>query len=252
MSSKTTKKEGITVLILPGWRVKSTRYSQLQQLLEDHGYTVHTLDFPGFDGKKIPEKGYTLTDYAQFLELYIEKNKLTNVVFICHSFGGRAAVKYFSLYKNKHTIKGMILTGTPLVKEKFSTRKLATLQVLTYMRLFGNLIPLKTRVFLQDNLRFLLYRIIGEYDYYKAGDLRKTLTNILEDDPQKYLAGVTLPTLIIWGENDTITPLQTGVAIQQSIKDSKLITVPNATHKLPYDNPQEFAHYVDSFSKNLS
>lgn len=240
-----------TIVILHGWRVPSTRYMDLRKSLEQSGYSVHVLDFPGFDGKKIPEKGYTLQNYAQFLDSYCKTHKLSDVVLLCHSFGGRVAVKYLSLYTNKHVIKSLILTGTPLVKENFSPRKLVTLQLFSYIRLFANFIPVKVRALLQERMRFFLYRMIGEYDYYKAGGLKKTLTNILEEKTEKYLGFVKVPTLIIWGANDTITPLSIAIAIHQKISSSKIIVIENGTHKLPYENAHFFASTVDNFLKEL-
>jgi triacylglycerol lipase len=84
-------------------------------------------------------------------------------------------------------------------------------------------------------------------DYYQSGSLTQTFKNVYRVSIVKDLDTINIPTLILWGENDTITPLADGKYMHEHIKNSKLFIVSEATHKLPYEKPQEFADAVLSF-----
>jgi pimeloyl-ACP methyl ester carboxylesterase len=54
------------------------------------------------------------------------------------------------------------------------------------------------------------------------------------------LGAVTLPTLLIWGENDTWVPLRVGENLHSVIEGSQLITYANVGHLPMEENPAQF------------
>ena len=95
--------------------------------------------------------------------------------------------------------------------------------------------------------RKLIYYAIGEMDYYKAESLAQTFKNTYQVSIVDSLKKIQIPTLIVWGEKDSITPLADGEYMHRHIKNSEFIVIPNATHRLPYDNADEFAKYIIKF-----
>jgi pimeloyl-ACP methyl ester carboxylesterase len=60
------------------------------------------------------------------------------------------------------------------------------------------------------------------------------------------LAGL-LPSLIVWGQRDSIIPLEHGVAAHQAMPGSRLEIFPDAGH-MPHDaDPEHFAAIVTDF-----
>ena len=240
-----------TIIILHGWGLNGEKYNGLAQILALK-YKVFAPDLPGF-GKNLTDKELYLMDYANFLKDFIKDKKLKNIVLLGHSFGGRVITKFLSIYNAKeYGIKAVILTGTPLTKRKMSLRKLIGRLMAKMGKGVLSMLPKSTSEDSQDFLRKIVYTIIGEWDYYKANKMRKTFTHIISENLQTYLDKINVPTLIVWGKNDTITPLSIGIKIQKLIADSQLIIIKNETHKLPYANPQIFSQKIIPFVDKLN
>jgi pimeloyl-ACP methyl ester carboxylesterase len=61
------------------------------------------------------------------------------------------------------------------------------------------------------------------------------------------LPGVRTPTLIVWGRQDTVAPLNCGELYQRAIKRSRLATIDNCGHMPEMERPEEFAGLVRTF-----
>lgn len=240
-----------TIIILHGWGLNGGKYNGLVKILALK-YKVFTPDLPGF-GKNLTDKGLYLLDYANFLKDFINDKKLKNIVLLGHSFGGRVITKFLSVYDAKeYGIKAIILTGTPLTRQKTSLRKIVGVLMAKIGKSAFTILPKSISQSSQDFFRKIVYTIIGEWDYYKADKMSKTFTHIVFEKLETYLDKIKIPTLIVWGENDTITPSDIAVKIQKLISNSKLIIVENETHKLPYGNPEIFSQTIAPFIDNLN
>ncbi|HXS14512.1 MAG TPA: alpha/beta hydrolase, partial [Candidatus Saccharimonadales bacterium] len=100
---------------------------------------------------------------------------------------------------------------------------------------------------LQTMVKKGVYHSLGEWDYYKAGELKKTFQNVIAEDLSPVLPHITVPTLLLWGENDTFVRLSIGREIAQKIPHAIIKVFPQITHKLPYESPRLFAQEVLQF-----
>ena len=57
----------------------------------------------------------------------------------------------------------------------------------------------------------------------------------------------SLPTLIVWGQQDAIVPLSAGQVYQESIKDSGLAVVENCGHRVEVEKSDEFVRLIKDF-----
>ncbi|MFN3940290.1 MAG: alpha/beta fold hydrolase, partial [Chitinophagales bacterium] len=63
---------------------------------------------------------------------------------------------------------------------------------------------------------------------------------------------ITAPTLLIWGNNDTITPPCVGEEINKLIPNSQLVFIDKCGHAPMMEQPQIFNAYLEDFLKDLS
>jgi len=68
--------------------------------------------------------------------------------------------------------------------------------------------------------------------------------SLLEHDFSATLRGLALPTLIIWGAEDTLAPLRTGQALAASIKGARLTVLEGAGHEPQREFPARFNRIV--------
>ncbi|HEY0038410.1 MAG TPA: alpha/beta fold hydrolase, partial [Longimicrobium sp.] len=75
----------------------------------------------------------------------------------------------------------------------------------------------------------------------------RALRHILQDDVRPLLGEIAHPTLIVWGEHDTIIPPDHGVQMRQAIPDSRLLVLRDAYHVPMVDRPHDFNQALLAF-----
>jgi pimeloyl-ACP methyl ester carboxylesterase len=98
-----------------------------------------------------------------------------------------------------------------------------------------------------DELIDLAYSLhLERSDGYTIRSVLETLTKPHEKLDAK-LAGLSMPALILWGENDAITPLSMAHAFHRRIAGSRLQIIERCGHLPPLEKPHEFTAAVTSF-----
>lgn len=235
----------LNLIILHGWGSNPTRWQLVQNKLSRF-VTVHVPFLPGFDKENPLTKPFTVEDYSNWLDKYIQENKLSNVTLAGHSHGGRIAMHYAATHKN--VIQKLILINAAGINPKNTIKKAIFKYIATIGKTIFGLIPnKKVALFCQK----VLYKIAGESDYLTANPVMKeTLKNVLAFDIAKYLKNISCPTLCIWGKRDNDTPLWMGEIIVKNIPKARLITI-DAGHNLHITHPNEINNLITDFITNV-
>jgi len=61
------------------------------------------------------------------------------------------------------------------------------------------------------------------------------------------LPGITTPTLLVWGREDAITPIERGELYQRAIPHARLTIMDNCGHMPEMEHPVQFAQLVENF-----
>jgi pimeloyl-ACP methyl ester carboxylesterase len=91
-------------------------------------------------------------------------------------------------------------------------------------------------------LRKLFYKAIWSHDYINTEDkpfLKETYLNMISSDLSNEIKGINIPTLLIWWENDTYTPLSDWKFMNKNISNSKLVIMKGKKHWIHLKNPEE-------------
>jgi len=93
----------------------------------------------------------------------------------------------------------------------------------------------------------LLPVVVG--DALRSGPIRMAhaTREILQADWRAKLAGIRAPTLVIWGEHDTICPPVIGREINARVPGSRLVVLAGAAHCPMWERPADFDREVLSF-----
>lgn len=238
--------EKYPIIILPGWRLRSARFKPLSDAFEKAGYITYTIDFPGFEQGEVLIRAWNLTDYVKFVQKYLRQHNITKAIFVCHSFGGRVALKLLSQEPQK--ARALVISGTPGFRT-FSLRNLLA----SFLAKIGKILIFLPPFFLfRNQLGKVLYRISGSYDYYQTtGFLRETFKNIVKERLDGYMAKIRVPTLLIWGEKDKLAGLKIAKRMKNLLRGSQLETIPDASHNFLYKQPDVFVDKVVNFLNKL-
>jgi pimeloyl-ACP methyl ester carboxylesterase len=71
-------------------------------------------------------------------------------------------------------------------------------------------------------------------------------------DSRPLLSQISVPTLIVCGEEDVLTPPSDSTALHDGIPDSRLVQIPRAGHLSSIEAPEEFSFALNAFLGELS
>ncbi|MCX6718388.1 MAG: alpha/beta hydrolase [Candidatus Staskawiczbacteria bacterium] len=217
-------------LILHGWGSNSERWQPIAEEISKKGFKVIVPDLPGFgksDALSLPWNG---NKYANWVEEFIKELNLGEFYLSGHSFGGALAAKV--AIKHAQEVKKLFLISAACVREK-TTQKDLSKKASKFIKIFSFL-PY------YSFFRKAVYKfIIRKSDYvYVEGIMKETYLNVISEDLSFKLPFVKVPTVIIWGDKDELTPLEDAHFIEKQIKNSKLIIIPGAGHDLNRKLPE--------------
>lgn len=234
----------IPVLLLHGWGASFDTYRGIAAALGDR-CRLYAVNFPGCGGTEKMHEPWNLNDYCDFVLEFIKVMKLDNPIMIGHSHGGRVVMKTVADGRvNPPEI--VLLDAAGLIPKKSFRQKMRARNFKIIKRVL-TLPPLK------NHTQGLLNRARAHYgsaDYNAAPEvLRKTLVNLVNTDIREILPNIKCPTLLIWGENDTATPLEDAKTIESLIPDAGLCIIKGTGHFSFCEKPYEAHAILRSFIK---
>ena len=79
--------------------------------------------------------------------------------------------------------------------------------------------------------------------------LRHQLLLMAETDQRDLLPRITVPTLLIWGEQDVRSPLSVARQFEHAIPDTKLVVIPDCGHISNLEQPERINEVVREFCR---
>lgn len=231
------------VLILPGWGGSHKTWSDFADILSKKGYSVTVLDLPGFGGTETPKDSWGLKEYGDFVDEFIKKSNENFEYIIGHSFGCRVLSKYLSGLDSRK-FKAVVYTGAAGIKHPPSLKIRISNAVAKIGNFFFKLPVLRN---FKELMRKILYKIIGEKDYYNSKGVMKEVFKNIQEDLRSNLSNIKERTLIIYGRNDTYVPYTDGVIYKKEIKDSELIIYEDGRHGLHLTHKDRLSNDIDNF-----
>ena len=206
--------EGNPFLILHGWGRGHISWIETQDSLSKH-FQVIALDMPGFGQSDLPPSAWGVGDYAQFVLDFVEHLGIEKFNLLGHSFGGSVAIKLAVQWPEK--IRKLILVSSAGRRPERSFSKKVLGPLVSFFKIFSFLPG-------YELLRRFFYRfILRKTDYIQAeGVMKEVFKNVVAEDLSSLWERISLPTLIIWGKVDDVTPLRDGLLMKEKIKNSEL------------------------------
>ena len=238
------KGNGKAVLILPGWGTNVNTYMPIINSLSTY-HTVYCLDMPGFGESEEPNTSWNLDDYVTFVIDFIKSQNINELSLLGHSNGGRIIIKLMNEKNLSFKVNKIILIGSAgIVHEKtlYQNSKVKLAKV------GKNILELKPIKKVFPNLITKLKNNFGSEDYKNASPIMKeTLVQLINYDLREFLPNINVPTLLIWGSNDTATPISDGELMEKLIPDAGLIRVENCSHYVFLEQPGYVNKIINTF-----
>jgi pimeloyl-ACP methyl ester carboxylesterase len=191
-------------------------------------FTVYTIDLIGF-GKSRGGRRFVLDEAAAALHEWMAALDLAHASLIGHSMGGRIGAELAVDYPG--SLDRLVLVDSPILPfgRGYRRQLLGMAEALTT-------VPIDLfRVLVMDTLR------TGPLTTLQIGH------ELLRTDIARKLAQLHLPTLVIWGERDTIVPRRLGEELAAQLPQSHFATVARAGHTPMWEQPEAFNQLVLPF-----
>ena len=219
--------EGETVLLLHGWGANITLYQSIVDTLKQ-GRRVLALDMPGFGKTPEPERPWCVDDYVDFVLKFILSFNLEKFSVEVDSFGGRVFFKMNAKENLPFTIERAVLIDSAGILPKKTVGQKVSLRCYKIGRAF---MSTKVMHFLYPDAVEDMRRKRGSSDYNSATPLmRDTLVKVVNEDLEPLIHLVKCPTLLIWGDLDTATPIEDARRMEELIADAGLVVCEGAGH----------------------
>lgn len=235
--------EGSPLILMHGWGCNSSTVASIAAVAAE-SHRVYNIDFPGFGGSDEPAEVWGVERYTQAIEEFAGKLGLTNPVLAGHSFGGRVGI----LFASRNPVSKLILIDAAGVKPRRKPSYYAKVWSFKAMKAVYNLLlgkeKARQRIERQRARR-------GSADYASASPMmRSILSKVVNEDLKSVMPAIKAPTLLVWGENDTATPLGDAKIMERLIPDAGLVSFAGCGHYSFLDNPAGFAAVLRSFLKS--
>lgn len=235
--------EGKPIILLHGWLASLETMRVLQNHLSKH-FKVYNVDIIGFGKSDLPDKPLNTNQFGDFLNDLINALKIENPILIGHSHGGRTIINYAG--RNLGKINKIVLIDSAGVKPK---RKISYYFKVYSFKIVKNLVKILPKKFV--NLREKALSKFGSDDYKSSPEiLRKTMNIILNEDQKSIMPKINVPTLLIWGDKDTATPINDAKIMENLIPNSGIAVLEGAGHFSYLDNLRQCLIILDEFLKN--
>ncbi|MDE6788528.1 MAG: alpha/beta hydrolase [Ruminococcus sp.] len=240
------KGEGDLIVLLHGWGSNIKLFANLIDLLSKK-YKVIAMDMPGFGESAEPPSAWCVDDYVDFVIGFLKDYNTDKVMLLGHSFGGRVIIKMNSRKNLPFKITKVILVDSAgILPPKSNKKSFRTYYYKAGKAVLSTGIAQKLVPDALENFR----KKMGSADYAAASPLmRQVLVKVVNEDLEPLLPNIKCPTLLVWGVNDTATPLSDGEKMEKLIPDAGLVKLENAGHYSFLEQQFTFNRVMSSFMK---
>ena len=237
---------GSPVILMHGWGCDSSTLGLFERVGAEH-HEVFNIDLPGFGKSDEPPTDWGVEEYVQMLEEFVSLLNLDNPIVLGHSFGGRVAI----LYSSRNPVRKLVLVDAAGVKPRRSLKYYMKVYSFKFAKwLYPNIVGRKRAAEIIEQMRSRR----GSCDYNRCSPvMRRVMVKVVNTDLREHMPKIKAPTLLIWGEEDTATPMRDAQIMRKLIPNAGLVSFPGAGHFSFVDNPFQsaasFRRFILSESK---
>jgi pimeloyl-ACP methyl ester carboxylesterase len=245
---------GLPLVLLHGFPLDHTMWEhQISRFSTSH--RVVAIDLRGFGKTPAKEGTMAMSEFAEDVAAVIQALKLGQVVLCGLSMGGYIAFAFQE--HHRRWLKGLILCDTRALAD---APEAAKARRVTAERVFK-----EGTAFLADTM---LPKLFAEKTALTEPAIVEQTRRVIEGssragvaaaargmaerkDYSNELTGIDVPTLVIVGEADAISPVEEMTSIAHRMPQAELRVIPNAGHMAPLENPAAVNGAIEAFLSRL-
>ena len=256
------EKSNPSLLLIHGFTASTYVWREVAPRFAEEGFHVVAVDLLGFGFSEKPAWfEYTIEAQARMISRFMNRLGIGTATIVGSSYGGAVAATVALDYPERveklvlvnavinddvknHPI--LRLASVPVVGE-IVTPFLVDSKRFMKLRMRGTLAPVNHHLITNDRIDSLI-RPLSAANAHRSVLMtsRHWNANRIEKDAQF----IKHPTLIIWGENDTVIPIENGEKLYSSVLNSRFVVLKNCGHVPQEEKSELFAELVTGFCSN--
>jgi pimeloyl-ACP methyl ester carboxylesterase len=251
-----------TIILIHGYTASVYVWQTSAPMLADAGFHVLAVDLIGFGYSEKPGWfDYTIQSQARMVSRFMNRLGIGRATIVGSSYGGAVAMNL--TLDNPERVEKLVLVDAVCNDEVKShpilrlaairgvgetlTPLLCDSKTFLKFRMRGTLAKSNHHMITQeriDNVRRPLYAADGHHAVLATS--RHWDANRLERDAHL----INQPTLIIWGEHDTVIPIKNGHKLHEEILNSRFVVLQDCGHVPQEEKSVLFTKLVSEFVKD--
>lgn len=224
---------------------ENSKFWNHQKILADR-FRIITIDLPGHGKSKPFDDGpITLKRYSDLVASFISAKCPEKAILVGHSMGG--AIALANVIDHPQNLRGAVLVSTgaklgvlPSIREGLRSRYEETVKSVLGPRQFSSKTNLETIRFVTDEI-LKCKGMIGSADFEACNGF----------DVRQRLQSISIPILILVGEEDKLTPVTWSTYLKDNIPKSKMVVLRDSSHLPMLERPAEFNRQLSDFADSI-
>ncbi len=236
---------GEAIVFLHGWPDSWFSFSRVVESLPGQHRSL-LLDQRGFGDSGRPDHGYTIADFAADVPAFLDALSLKRVTIVGHSFGTFVARRVAVAYPER--VERLVLIGSGWVGSNAVTR-----EVYASLSDLADPVPHEFAREFQASTAYaplpppFFDRIVAESLKLPAPLWREVLGAVIRYEDARDLAGMKIPTLLLWGDRDALFAREDQDRLVAAIPHATLKIYPDIGHCPNWECPEQVAADLHAF-----
>ena len=226
------KGEGQVIILLHGLMGGLSNFKDVIDFFSSKNYKVVIPELPIYT---LPLKETSVTAFSDFLEDFVKFKKFNNPILLGNSLGGHIGLIFSN--KNPNLVKSLVLTGSSGLYENSMGESYPKRENYEYIKRKTEEVFYNPKVATKEIVDEVFETVNNRDKLVRTLSIAKSA---IRHNMSSDLPNIETPTLLIWGENDLVTPPEVAVEFNSLLPNSELIWIKKCGHAPMMEHPNEF------------
>ncbi len=231
--------EGTPIIILHGLMGGLSNFDGVANYFPQKGYKVVIPELPLYTNSILKTN---VKAFAKFVKDFIERIGYTDAIILGNSLGGHIALYFAKMYP-KH-LQAMVLTGSSGLYESAMGDSYPKRGDYEYIRKKAEDVFYDPAVATKEIVDDVFATVNDRMKLIKTLTIAKSA---IRHNMSKDLPKINVPTCLIWGRNDKVTPPEVAVEFHELLPDSDLYWIDKCGHAAMMEHPDEFNELLNKW-----
>jgi len=233
--------EGTPIIILHGIMGTLSNFNGVYNYFPKKGYRILIPELPLYT---LPLLRTNVKNLALFVKKFAKFKNLENYILLGNSLGGHIALYFSKLYPEN--VLGMVLTGSSGLYENSMGESYPKRGNYEYIKAKAEEVFYDPKIASKEIVDEVFETVNNRIKLIKTLAIAKSA---IRHNMAKDLPLMTMPTCLIWGKNDKVTPPNVAIEFNNLLPNSDLYWIDKCGHAPMMEHPDAFNTLLEQWLK---